>query len=460
MSAATDAFVQQHRDRLLSELKDFIRIPSISTSPENKPDIERAAAFVAGSLRTAGLENVEIIPTAKHPLVYADWLHAPGKPTVLCYGHYDVQPADPLDLWITPAFEPTERGGNLYARGAVDDKGQMYMHIKAIEALRAVNGTLPVNVKFLIEGEEEVGGASIAKYVAGNGEKLRADVALVSDTAMYADGMPTLCIGLRGLIYMEVDAAGPARDLHSGLYGGAAPNAVYGLIQLLAKAKDANGALLIPGIYDNVEEPAPAEVASWNRLPFDEREFLTKEVGATELIGETDRAVLERVWSRPTFEVHGIAGGFTGAGAKTVIPAKATAKVSIRVVPRQDPDTVVAAFREWVSRNTPKGIQTEVRVLSASPGLVVNPDHPAIHVAAQAFGDVFGKQTVFIRSGGSIPIVGDFDTHLAIPTILMGFGLPDDGLHSPNEKFKIENYYLGIMTIAHFFEQYGQQPPA
>jgi acetylornithine deacetylase/succinyl-diaminopimelate desuccinylase-like protein len=336
----------------------------------------------------------------------------------------------------------------------------MYMHIKAIEALRAVNGTLPVNVKFLIEGEEEVGGASIAKYVAGNGEKLRADVALVSDTAMYADGMPTLCIGLRGLIYMEVDAVGPARDLHSGLYGGAAPNAVYGLIELLAKAKDADGALLISGIYDSVDDPAPAERESWSRLPFDEREFLTKEVGSTELTGEQDRAVLERVWSRPTFEVHGIAGGFTGAGAKTVIPAKATAKVSIRVVPRQDPDAVIAAFREWVSRNTPRGIQTEVRVLSASPGLVVNPDHPAIHVAAQAFGDVFGKQTVFIRSGGSIPIVGDFATHLSIPTILMGFGLPDDGLHSPNEKFKIENYFLGIMTIAHFFEQYGQEPRA
>jgi acetylornithine deacetylase/succinyl-diaminopimelate desuccinylase-like protein len=456
MSAATDAFVQQNRDRLLSELKDFIRIPSISTLPENKPDIERAANFVADSLRTAGMENVEIIATAKHPLVYADWLHAPGKPTVLCYGHYDVQPADPLDLWVTPAFEPTERAGNLYARGAVDDKGQMYMHIKAIEALRAVNGTLPLNIKILIEGEEEVGGASIAKYVAGHAEKLRADVALVSDTAMYADGMPTLCIGLRGLIYMEVDANGPARDLHSGLYGGAAPNAVYGLIELLAKAKDSDGALRIPGIYNNVDDPAPAEQESWSRLPFNEDEFLAKEVGASELTGEPSRSVLERVWSRPTFEVHGIAGGFTAAGAKTVIPAKATAKVSIRVVPRQDPDDVISAFREWVSQNTPKGIQTEVRVLSASPGLIVDPGHPAIQVAAQAFSDVFGKQTVFIRSGGSIPIVGDFATHLAIPTILMGFGLPDDGLHSPNEKFKIENYYLGIMTIAHFFEQYGQ----
>ena len=455
MSAATDAFVKKNQPRLLEELKEFIRIPSISTLPETVGDVQRAASFVAEALRKAGMENIDTIPTARHPLVYADWMHAPGKPTVLCYGHYDVQPADPLEEWVSPPFEPTERNGNLYARGAVDDKGQMYMHIKAIEALRAVNGTLPVNIKFLVEGEEEIGGASIAKFVAENPDKLAADVALVSDTAMYAEGMPTLCIGLRGLIYMEVEASGPARDLHSGLYGGAAPNAVYGLIELLAKAKNADGVLQIPGIYNDVDEPAAAEIASWKSLPFDEKAFLAKEVGATQLTGEPDRMVLERVWSRPTFEVHGIAGGFTGVGAKTVIPARATAKVSIRVVPRQKPDDVVAAFREWVKRNTPKGIQTEVRVLSAAPGLVVNPDHPAIRVAARAFGDVFGKSTVFIRSGGSIPIVGDFANHLGIPTILMGFGLPDDGLHSPNEKYKIDNYYLGIMTLAHFFEQYG-----
>jgi acetylornithine deacetylase/succinyl-diaminopimelate desuccinylase-like protein len=455
MSTDTDAFVQQNQARLLSELKEFLRIPSISTLPENRPDVERAAKFVADSLAAAGMENVVIIPTGKHPLVYADWLHAPGKPTVLCYGHYDVQPADPLELWHTPPFEPTERNGNLYGRGTADDKGQMYMHVKAVEALRAVNGKLPLNVKFLVEGEEEIGGASIAKFVAENAEKLKADVALVSDTAMYAEGIPTLCIGLRGLVYMEVDAQGPMRDLHSGLYGGAAPNAVYGLIELLAKAKSADGVLQFPGIYDDVEEPAAAEIASWKGLPFEEQEFLTKEVGATQLTGEPGRMVLERVWSRPTFEVHGIAGGFTAAGAKTVIPAKATAKVSIRLVPRQDPERVVEGFREWVKANTPAGIRTEVRVLSAGPGLVVNPDHPAIQVAARAFADIFQRPTVFTRSGGSIPIVGDFATHLGIPTILMGFGLPDDGLHSPNEKYKIENYYLGIMTIAHFFEQYG-----
>ncbi len=456
MSQATDNYVSSNRERFLEELKEFIRIPSISTSPENNDDVKRAAEFVADALKTAGLENIEIIPTAKHPLVYGDWLHAPGKPTVLCYGHYDVQPPDPLELWESPPFEPTIRNGNLYARGAVDDKGQMYMHVKAIEALFATHSTLPVNVKFIVEGEEEVGGTSIAKYVKENPAKLKADVALVSDTALYAEGVPTLCIGLRGLLYFEVEANGPARDLHSGLYGGAAPNPVFGLIELLSKAKDAGGKLLIPGIYDEVLEPSPKEIQSWKNLPFSEKDFLEKEVGATSLTGESDRMVLERVWSRPTFEVHGIAGGFTGAGAKTVIPAKAVAKVSIRLVPDQNPDKIIAAFKDFVVKNTPTGIRTEVRVLSGGPGLVVNPEHPAIQFAAKAFQELMGRDTVFIRSGGSIPIVGDFANHLGIPTILMGFGLPDDGLHSPNEKFKVENFYTGTKTVAHFLEQYGK----
>jgi acetylornithine deacetylase/succinyl-diaminopimelate desuccinylase-like protein len=456
MSQATTAFIEQNRERMLNELKDFIRIPSVSTLPEHKGDIDRCAKFVADALTTVGLEHVEIIPTAGHPLVYADWLHAPGKPTVLCYGHYDVQPPDPLELWVTPPFEPTERDGNLYARGAVDDKGQMYMHVKAIEALFAVHGKLPVNVKFLIEGEEEIGGKSIAKYVAENPEKLKADVALVSDTALYAEGMPTLCIGLRGLIYMEVEAKGPSRDLHSGSYGGAAPNAVFGLVELLSKLKNADGVIQIPGIYDDVAAPADAERASWLQLPFSEAEMLANEVGSTELTGEPGFSVLERTWARPTLEVHGIAGGFTGAGAKTVIPATATAKVSIRLVPNQDPEKVVAGFKEAVAKATPRGIQTSVKVLSHSPGLIVNPDHPAIRVAAESFSAVLGSETVFIRSGGSIPIVGDFNQHLGIPTILMGLGLPDDGLHSPNEKFCIANYYLGIQTVAYFLARYGE----
>jgi len=455
MTAIRD-FVDSHRDRLLEELKTFLRIPSISTLPEHKGDVARAAEFVAQSLRTAGMENVEVIATDKHPLVYADWLHAPGKPTVLCYGHYDVQPPDPLELWETPPFEPDLRNGNLYARGACDDKGQMYMHIKAVEALREVyGGKLPVNLKFLIEGEEEVGGESISKYVPEHKDKLKADVALVSDTELFADGVPTLCIGLRGLMYLEIEATGPMRDLHSGMYGGAAPNAVYGLIELLAKAKDADGRIQIPGIYDDVIPPDAAETESWARLPFSEKEFLREEVGSSALTGEPDQSVLARVWARPTFEVHGIAGGFTGAGAKTVIPAKAVAKVSLRLVPNQDPDKVLASVKKWIADNTPKGIQTEVRVFGAGPAISVNPHHKAIDVAAKVFSEMLGRETVFVRSGGSIPIVGEFATHLGIPTVLMGFGLPDDGLHSPNEKYRLSNYYDGIMTIAHFLDEYG-----
>jgi len=457
MQRPTDSFVPQNRDRLLDELKTFLRIPSISTLPEHKKDVEAAARFVADSLRRVGMEHVEVIPTGGHPLVYADWLHAKGQPTVLCYGHYDVQPPDPLDLWTTPPFDPTLRDGNLYARGSADDKGQMYTHIKAIEALQSTHGKLPVNVKFLIEGEEEVGGASIARYVAENPKKLEADVALVSDTALYADGLPTLCVGLRGLIYMEVEATGPSRDLHSGLYGGAVPNAIYGLIELLAQCKDKNGKIQIPSMYDDVEAPAPEEKESWARLPFDEAAFLRDEVGSTALTGEPDRTVLERTWARPTLEVHGIAGGFTAAGAKTVIPAKATAKVSMRLVPRQDPDKLIANFRKFLLERAPAGIQVELRVLSAGPAISVDPKHPAIDVAARAFSDILGRPTVFTRSGGSIPIVGDFKTHLGIPTVLMGFGLPDDGLHSPNEKFRVENYYLGIRTVAHFLEEYGKR---
>jgi acetylornithine deacetylase/succinyl-diaminopimelate desuccinylase-like protein len=456
MSEAIDRYVRQNEPRFLDELKELLRIPSISTLPEHKRDTHRAAEYVAAKLREAGLENVEIIETERHPLVYADWLHARGKPTVLCYGHFDVQPPDPLELWETPPFEPSERHGNLYARGSADDKGQMYSHIKAVEALQAVNGRPPVNLKFLVEGEEEVGGVSVAEYVAKNPEKLKADVALISDTEMYAPGLPTLNIGLRGLVYMEIEARGPARDLHSGLYGGAAPNAVFGLIELLAKGKDANGRILMPGICDDVEPPSAEEKESWSRLPFDEKEYLASEVGSTQLTGEKEYSVFERTWARPTFEVHGVAGGFTGAGAKTVIPGKAVAKVSIRLVPRQDPDKIVTAVKQWVSQNAPAGIQCEVRVLSSGPGLMVNTDHPAIRVAATAFSDIFGKPTVFTRSGGSIPIVGDFANHLGIPTILMGFGLPDDGLHSPNEKYNIRNYYDGIRTIAHFFEEYGK----
>lgn len=315
---------------------------------------------------------------------------------------------------------------------------------------------MPVNLKFLIEGEEEIGGESIAKYVASNPEKLKADVALVSDTALYAEGLPTLCIGLRGLVYMEIEARGAARDLHSGLYGGAAPNAVFGLIELLAQCKDADGVIQIPGIYDDVAKPAPEELKSWESLPFNEKDFLGKEVGATSLTGEKGFSVLERIWARPTLEVHGIAGGFTGAGAKTVIPATATAKVSLRLAPHQNQEKIVESLRAFLTQKAPRGITINLRVLSAGPALLVDPRHPAIQIAARAFSDVLGKPTVFTRSGGSIPVVGDFSRHLGIPSILMGFGLPDDGLHSPNEKYCLENYYTGIMTVAHFLQMYGK----
>jgi acetylornithine deacetylase/succinyl-diaminopimelate desuccinylase-like protein len=455
MSPAVDTFVRQNQGRFLEELKNFLRIPSVSTLPEHKDDVNRAAQFVARALTEAGMENVRLIPTQGNPLVYADWLHASGKPTVLCYGHYDVQPPDPLELWKTAPFEPDVRDGNIYARGSADDKGQMYMHVKAVEALRTVNGALPVNVRFLVEGEEEVGGASISRYVAENFKLLKADVALVSDTPLYAAGLPTLCLGLRGLVYMELEARGPARDLHSGLYGGAAPNPVFGLIEVLSKCKGADGAIRIPGVYDDVQQPGRPELDSWSRLPFSEQEFLTREVGSAGLTGEPGHSVLERLWARPTFEVHGIAGGFTGAGAKTVIPATATAKISFRLVPKQDPGKVIQSFRRFLQENTPAGIEIELRVLSASPAVMVNPDHPAIQTAARAFSDVLGKPTVFTRNGASIPVVGDFANHLGIPTVLMGFGLPDDGLHSPNEKYRLDNYYMGIMTIAHFFELLG-----
>ena len=314
----------------------------------------RAAEFVSGKLAAAGLENVEVIENAAgRPLVYGDWLHARGKPTVLFYGHYDVQPVDPLELWESPPFEPTVRNGSVYARGAADDKGQFYAHVKAVEALRAAHGELPVNVKFLIEGEEEVGGEAIEAYLAANGEKLQADVALVSDTAMYAPGIPTICTALRGMVYMEWQARGAARDLHSGLYGGVAPNPLFGLIEVLAQCKDAEGRVLIPGFYDDVEAPSAKEKASWAGLPFDEAAYLRDEVGSTALTGEPGFSVFERIGARPTFEVHGLPGGFTGPGAKTVIPATAAAKVSTRLVPHQDPGKILAGIEAFVSARAP-----------------------------------------------------------------------------------------------------------
>src|SRR5260370_30730163 len=436
MASSSVGYAQQNQQRFLGELKDLLRIPSVSTAPEHKNDVRRAAEFVAADMRRIGLENVEIIATKGHPLIYADWLHAPGKPTALCYAHYDVQPAEPLNEWITPPFEPTERNQNIYARGAVDDKGQLWMEIKAIEALmRGHGGKLPLNVKFIIEGEEEVGGESIAAYVRKEGARLKADFALVCDTELFAPNLPTLCVGLRGLVYTEIEARGAKTDLHSGMYGGAAPNPLFALVEIISKLKDAKGRVLIPGFYKGVKAPSKDELKAWKRLPFNEEHYRKTEGGSKVLTGEPGYSVLYRTWARPTLEVHGVPGGFVAPGAKTVIPGKAWAKVSMRLVPNQDPEDILKRFTAMVKKLTPKGIETKIKVWSKGPACVVGTDNRFIKAATEALHDTFKKETVFIRSGGALPIVSHFHDVLHIPTLLIGFGLPDDNLHAPNEKF-------------------------
>lgn len=454
MSSAAIDYARQNKTRFLDELKTLLRIPSVSTLPEHKADVARAAAWLANELKRIGLENVEVIKTAGHPLVYADWLHAPGKPTCVCYGHYDVQPPDPLDEWKSPPFEPAERNGNLYARGAVDDKGQMYIHIKALESLfNADGGKLPINVRIILEGEEEVGGEQIAKFVREKGDRLSADVALISDTELFAPDLPTLCVGLRGMIYTEIEARGAMTDLHSGMYGGAAPNPFIALAQIIGKLKDDSGHILIPGFYGDVKAPSPDELKAWKQLPFDEEHYRQTEVGSTCLTGEPGFSVLERTWARPSLDVHGMPGGFIGAGAKTVIPAKAIAKISMRLVPDMTPEKAFAQYKSYVESLTPAGITLDFRLIHSGEAIVIGTDNPYIQAATRALKQVWKKDTVFIRSGGSIPIVGDFERHLKIPSIMMGFGLPDDNLHAPNEKFHIANFHRGIESVIAFFEE-------
>jgi acetylornithine deacetylase/succinyl-diaminopimelate desuccinylase-like protein len=466
MSSAAVDFARQNQARFLNELKDLLRIPSVSTLPEHAGDVRRAAETLAGEMKRIGLENVRLIETAHggsagHPLVYGDWLHATGNPTVLCYGHYDVQPPDPLDEWLTPPFEPTERDGNLYARGAVDDKGQMYMHLKALESLfqASKNGAgkskLPVNVRVILEGEEEVGGEGIAAFVREHPEVLKADFALVSDTEMFAPELPTLCVGLRGLVYTEIEVRGAKSDLHSGMYGGAAPNPFVALAQIIAGLKDREGKILIPAFYDDVQAPSEEEKATWKRLPFDEEHYRATEVGSPVLTGEPGFSVLERTWARPTLDVHGMPGGFTGAGAKTVIPARAVAKVSMRLVPAMTPQKAFAQYKAFVESLTPKGVTVDVRLIHSGDAIVIGTDNPYVTAAKDAMREVFGKETVFVRGGGSIPIVGDIERHLKIPAVMMGFGLPDDNLHAPNEKFHIANFYRGIESIVRMLEKLG-----
>ncbi|MEO6803302.1 MAG: dipeptidase [Granulicella sp.] len=458
---AAVSFAHNNGARFVEELKALLRIPSISTSPEHTDDVRRAAQFCATELKRIGMQNVRLIETSEpnrigHPLVYADWLHAEGKPTVLLYGHYDVQPAEPLDEWKSPPFEPTERDGNLYARGAVDDKGQMWMHVKALESLFANNNnTLPINFRVLIEGEEEVGGEGIANYLRDHPEELKCDVALVSDTEMFAPDLPTLCVGLRGMIYTEIEARGARTDLHSGIYGGAVPNPFIALAQVIAKLKDEDGTILIPGLYDKVQKPTPAELAAWKQLPFNEEHYRETEVGSTALTGEPAYSVLERTWARPSLDVHGMPGGFIGAGAKTVIPAKAVAKVSLRLVPDMTPAETFAQLKAYVASICPKGIEIDVRLIHSGDPIIVSTDNAYVRAAVAAMRQVFGKETVFVRGGGSIPVVGDFVRQLKVPAVLMGFGLPDDNLHAPNEKFHLANFHRGIESIVRFLSGLG-----
>jgi len=404
-------------------------------------------------LTRIGFENARLIDTVGHPLVYADWLKAAGKPTVLCYGHYDVQPTDPENEWISPPFEPEERDGNLYARGSADDKGQVWAQVKALESLMEANGALPLNVRILFEGDEEVGGEGIAAFVASKPPELKADFALVSDTELFAPGLPTLCVGLRGMIYTELEVRGAKQDLHSGMYGGAAPNPFFALAEILMGLKDPSGHILIPGFYDDVIPPSPEELAAWKSLPFDEEHYRKTEVGSKELVGEAGFSVLERTWARPTLEVHGIPGGFTGAGAKTVIPAKALAKVSMRLVPGMTPARAFELYKNYVAQIVPTGVEVEVRLIHAGDPCLIPVDNIYVRAATRALKEVWDKETVFIRSGGSIPIVGDFDRHLGVPSVMMGFGLPDDNIHAPNEKFHLKNFALGIESVIRFLEE-------
>ncbi len=448
-------YYEQHHQEYLEGLKTFLRIPSISTLSEHKPDIRKAAEFVRTELQKAGLQNAQLIEGEGNPLVYAEWLGAPGKPTILFYGHYDVQPPDPLDEWKSPPFEPDIRNDNIYARGSADDKGQTYIQIKAVEGLLKQHGRLPVNVKFLIEGEEEVGGEHIESYVASKPALIKSDAAVICDTEMFAPELPTICVGLRGIVYGELIVQGADHDLHSGIYGGAAPNPIQAIAEILSALKDREGHIRIAGFYDRVQPPSQKERDAWSRLPFNEQEYKEKEVGVKELVGEPEVPLFERVWARPTLEVHGIRGGFTGEGAKTVIPARALAKVSTRLVADQNPREATAQLQKAIAAVCPKGVSAEFKPIHSAPPSLVNPDNRFIQAAAEAMKQVFGKDTVYIRSGGSIPIVAAFDEHLGIPSVMMGFGLPDDNLHAPNEKLHLPNFFRGIEAIARYLEILG-----
>jgi len=443
-------FIDARREQHLTELCEFLRIPSVSAKSEHKPDVERAARWVADNLEAAGFKSVEIIPTNLHPLVYAESLEAPGKPTILFYGHYDVQPAEPLNLWTTPAFEPAVRNGNLFARGTADDKGQVHIHLKALQCIQALQGKLGINVKVLIEGEEEVGSVSLWDYVQKNREKLKADALVVSDTSMLAKGVPSITYGLRGLNYYQIELTGPARDLHSGVYGGAVPNPLTILAELFAKLHDKNFRVAIPGFYDGVGKLAVAERKALNSLPWKKKDF-ERAVGAPSYDGEKGFSIVERLWTRPTLELNGIWGGYQGEGAKTVIPSKAFAKFSTRLVPHQDPQKIAKLVEKHVRKLLPKSVHCKFDVLSTGKPWSASFQAPIFKKAQNALEKGFGKRAVFIREGGSIPFVTQMHDTFKVPCVLIGFGLPDENAHAPDEHIALENYFGGIKAIAHFY---------
>jgi acetylornithine deacetylase/succinyl-diaminopimelate desuccinylase-like protein len=445
-------YINVNRDRYVDELKQYLAIPSISALPEHAADTRRAAEWTADALRNAGMQNVSLMETPGNPVVYGDWLGAAGKPTILFYGHYDVQPVDPVNLWTSPPFEATVRDGEIYARGAADDKGQVFMHIKAVEAFMKQAGSLPMNIKFFIEGEEEVGSVHLDQFVRDHKQELAADVVVISDSPMFDRGIPSICYGLRGLAYFQIDLRGTRSDLHSGSFGGAVANPAMVLAQILAQMKDRSGRIKIPGFYDDVRELSEAERAEWRKLPFNETKY-RKELGAPKLFGETGFSTLERVWARPTFEVNGLLSGFTGEGAKTVLPAIAMAKVSMRLVPDQHPDKVAQQFEAYLKKVAPKTVDVKLTRMHGGKPWMAEFDNKYVRAAGRAIEQGFGQQPVFNREGGSIPVVSTFQEELGVPSVLFGVGLPDENAHAPDEKLDLGNFHNGIIASAYLYQE-------
>ena len=443
-----------NRDRYVDELKEYLAIPSISALPEHAGDVRACAEWTAAEMKRVGLEHVRIIDTPGNPVVYADWLHAAGAPTILFYGHYDVQPVDPLELWESPPFEATVREGELYARGAADDKGQVFMHLKAVEAVLRAGGRLPVNIRFILEGEEEIGSVNLESFVRDHHAELAADVVVISDSPMLDRGVPSICYGLRGLTYLQIDLRGSASDLHSGSFGGAVANPAFVLAQVLNQMKDRGGRVRIPGFYDDVRPLREEERAEFARLPFDERRY-RRELGAPKLSGERGYTTLERVWGRPTFEVNGLLSGFTGDGAKTVIPATAMAKVSMRLVPDQDPGAIADLCEAYLRKVTPRTVELTVTRMHGGRPWMTDFDNPFVQAAGRAIELGFGRHPVFNREGGSIPVVATFQEVLGLPSVLFGVGLPDENAHAPNEKLDLGNFHNGIIASAALYNEIG-----